>query len=99
MRKRRDPVNARKPLGGLVEPWDGGPVAPTDEARGKILGLTHEEAAGLSVRDWFAGQALAILTDTVVSAWSHARAADECYRYADALLAARSAAKRKREAY
>lgn len=61
---------------------DGGPAFPRPNTD-NVLGQ-----AGMSLRDWFAGQALAGMirnnpnTDNM---W----VAEQCYRYADAMLEAR----------
>lgn len=64
---------------------DGGPAFPTPESfsgnHGRVFG-------GMSLRDWFAGQALqgGILSDTA----SPTEQAKTAYAYADAMLAART---------
>lgn len=46
--------------------------------------------SGMSLRDWFAGQALAMLVDIAHHEdWSPARVAEMSYHCADAMLAAR----------
>lgn len=65
-------------------PKDGGPAFPS------ILqanGIRHEQT-GMTLRDWFAGRAMAELqwyTDTD----ENAKQAEMAYRIADAMLAAR----------
>lgn len=78
---------------------DGGPAFP---CVGEGFGNPHYHAPGMTLRDWFAGQALAGML-----AYSHVNpmrgnyhenctvegAAGDAYRYADAMLAERSKAK------
>lgn len=62
---------------------DGGPAFPH-------VGNSWVET-GMTLRDWFAGQALATLVDIAHHEdWSPARVAEMSYHYADAMLAARS---------
>lgn len=68
---------------------DGGPAFPTTEANGCNSG-----DPGLSVRDWFAGKAL---EGYLASCGPHVEPvevastiAEDCYKLADAMLAARS---------
>lgn len=51
-----------------------------------IDGFTHE---GMSLRDWFAGQALAYLADPDINETVE-KTADYVYRVADAMLARRA---------
>lgn len=60
---------------------DGGPAFPT--TAGQVV-YSH----GMSLRDWFAGQALA---GCAVDEAHPNLAAQRCYRFADAMLAAREA--------
>lgn len=60
---------------------DGGPAFP-------VLGSPN----GMSLRDWFAGQALAgKMSIDSIEFLSREDIADRCYRQADAMLAARGA--------
>lgn len=67
---------------------DGGPAFPlpvTEWNRGN---------AGMSMRDWFAGQALAVLLSNpnhAVGQVTFMRIGQDAYRFADAMLAAREA--------
>lgn len=66
---------------------DGGPAFPRVETQ---YDLGHQ---GMSLRDWFAGQALGspasiYMADSPSSTAEH-RTAIRCYRIADAMLAAR----------
>jgi hypothetical protein len=61
---------------------DGGPAFPNPDR-------PHTQP-GMSLRDWFAGQALAWLVATGTSIKPD-EYASECYMYADAMLAARKA--------
>lgn len=84
----------------MTTPNDGGPVYPVDFGWSQPPGTTkvvREKHYGLTLRDWFAGQALA----GEVARWGndncphdHASAvAHNCYAMADAMLAARVATK------
>lgn len=65
---------------------DGGPAFPS-EGEGHNNPKYH--SPGMTLRDWFAGQALAgILADPAGKGYFKEIAVD-CYRFADALLAAR----------
>lgn len=69
---------------------DGGPAWPT--------GLyADEDRSGMSLRDWFAGQALAgLLTQThLVQKYQSDWFAKGAYQMADAMLAARNSAPTK----
>jgi hypothetical protein len=70
---------------------DGGPAFPMDSAR-------NSYNPGMSLRDWFAGQALGDLARESIVRGVAARGslsescelcADTCYKYADAMLRAR----------
>ena len=70
---------------------DGGTAFPVPGERDPITGAgIHEGSRGMSLRDWFAGQALTGRISTghgsVTDASIHARI---CYQLADAMLAAR----------
>lgn len=69
-----------------TKPDDGGPAFPS------VGGPEYVKDAGMSLRDWFAGQALA-----GIGTWNpgsvfpdHGAKAEFCYAAADAMLAARS---------
>lgn len=65
---------------------DGGPVFPCLERGGNGLDLTH---AGMTLRDYFAAKAMqGLLSDTQVKA-APDEFAENAYRMADAMLAAR----------
>lgn len=69
---------------------DGGPAFPTDGAsRASTYTTGHFE--GMSLRDWFAGQALAgICGDGIPGSHHHTGATSRnAYDYADAMLKAR----------
>ena len=62
---------------------DGGPAFPTDG------GVSY--VAGMTLRDWFAGQALAgAMVDDENGVEDHDKMAAYCYRQADAMIAARN---------
>ena len=65
---------------------DGGPAFPYDVQRN---GRGYHD--GMSLRDWFAGQALAgFLPRSIYDDTSFPQAAIDAYGYADAMLAERS---------
>lgn len=71
---------------------DGGPVSPTyaSDSRGAAHNTTFEPQGGMTIRDWFAGQALAGLLAS--EAWCRDRPDDvarAAYEQADAMLEAR----------
>lgn len=73
------------------QPKDGGPAFPQNEwcfRRG-------DGSEGMSLRDWFAGKALAGLASNCdeagLSSWCAAPLADRAYEIADAMIAARGA--------
>lgn len=79
---------------------DGGPAFPVPEVRDADLNGIMEGAPGMSLRDWFAGQALigCLAYSHYNESWgdyhnngSHADLAHKCYAQADAMLAAREA--------
>ena len=74
---------------------DGGPAFPTNGydtgAAMQGIGVSVTEDPGMTIRDWFAGQALNHATRDI---WEHHKfedVADRAYRYADAMLKAREA--------
>lgn len=66
-------------------PDDGGPAFPEPGLSGLPNGEWIYRRAGMSLRDWFAGQAL---SQTI---GSEEHRADHAYRIADAMIAARAA--------
>lgn len=65
---------------------DGGPAFPT-EPRGPVYGDKYD---GMTLRDWFAGQALAgIIAHPNLEGWEPAITAKWAYEIADAMLEAR----------
>ena len=62
---------------------DGGPAFPAEHAN------TNESRNGMTLRDWFAGQALAILADHTYQN-TPANSAIYAYAVADAMLAVRA---------
>jgi hypothetical protein len=67
---------------------DGGPAFPTEWNPLKIKNpeLSSKECRGMSLRDWFAGQALA---NEYTQSNDPAKIAEWAYRVADAMLKAR----------
>ena len=71
---------------------DGGPAFPCDVQVEDNSGSHYEEHYGLTMRDWFAGQALASMTaapDYSKGPCNQA-IADRAYLIADAMLSARN---------
>ena len=72
---------------------DGGPAFPQSDLSNYGIGPSDVGNGGMSLRDWFAGQALA----GIIAGWpaneriSEARAAEISYHAADAMIAARDA--------
>ena len=84
---------------------NGGPAFPCVLSRvvrsATKSATVQDEHPGLSARDWFAGQALAGILTTASEMTAAARndvrrIAQDCYTMADAMLAARDAAKETR---
>jgi hypothetical protein len=79
---------------------DGGPAFPTTESAESVNHPGHREvyaSAGMSLRDYFAGQALAGLMakhGMFYYGWTdgdpNARAEEQAYKMADAMLAVRA---------
>lgn len=65
-------------------PWTGKPHKPIP--LGPVIKLEHN-AGSMNLRDWFAGQAL---TSHWASDYSPMKAAEQAYKYADAMLAERN---------
>jgi hypothetical protein len=70
---------------------DGGPAFPSDN-------FGQPSHAGMTLRDWFAGQALAgicapLYDDESPTIWKHREFAKGAYMFADAMLAARKSKK------
>ncbi len=74
---------------------DGGYVYPTpmviSPSGDRIHPITdYGPHGGMSLRDWFAGQALAgMMAHKDSSKWTRNEVAGDCYAYADAMIAAR----------
>jgi hypothetical protein len=72
---------------------DGGRAFPTSR---KQSGVNDD---GMSLRDWFAGQALPVIQQTLQDQWRDAtydKIAEIAYKIADALLAERAAPQRQK---
>ncbi len=67
---------------------DGGAAFPKVGRVNSDNQRVEEMQAGMSLRDWFAGQALAGLTNDAEVFWP--RAATLAYEYADAMIATRN---------
>jgi len=69
----------------------GGPAFP--QGAGEFIGggqrMTYGPAPGMSLRDWFAGQALVVISQRVLGDDPRVVVAD-AYRVADAMLAERA---------
>ena len=63
---------------------DGGPAFPDAVAVSPSGGVYYGTSAGMSLRDWFAGQALAGLCTS-----NPGYAAKQAYQHADAMIAER----------
>lgn len=69
--------------------WDGGPAFPEGVAVDNSYGLHFSSSPGLSIRDYFAGQALAGMLADPTSDGTKSQYASDAYAYADAMLKAR----------
>ena len=67
---------------------DGGPAFPCDVQVEDNSGSHYEEHYGLTMRDWFAGKALAGLVQN--GKYASGQIAQSAYSFADAMLAARN---------
>ena len=79
----------------MTDRHDGGQSFPRPKL-GDDCGRAFGQQDGMSLRDWFAGQALAGIYANSADdspAGAHGRCAKEAYEAADAMLAARSEAK------
>mgnify|MGYP000272854830 CR=1 FL=1 len=74
---------------------DGGPAFPALTmlcGSDTVVASCHNSAQpGMSLRDWFAGQAIIALYQTDRSEYPTSKDAEQAYRIADAMLAARKA--------
>ncbi len=67
-----------------INDGDGGPAFPI------AMHYDFENYAGMSLRDWFAGQALSgMMAHKDSSQWTSHEVANDCYLHANAMLAAR----------
>jgi len=70
---------------------DGGPAFPGADPANAVVGGRIAYAAGMSLRDYFAAQAMgAFLSDKMTQAIPDARIAAAAYLIADAMLRART---------
>lgn len=75
---------------------NGGPAFPQSDLSAYGIGPHDGPQAGMSLRDWFAGQALAgSCANPGLAPMSEDELAQACYAQADAMLRAGSAAWRK----
>ena len=70
-------------------PHDGGPAFPGEEARPSLGGSFRIPRSGMSLRDYFAGQALAGLLASSPGLIDDRVMAFNAYAIADAMIAAR----------
>jgi hypothetical protein len=71
----------------MTQPQDGGPAFPP------TFGMSGEIGEGMSLRDWFAGRALAQVIGNLTSNhgdWSYQEVATCAYDQADAMIAERN---------
>ena len=85
----------------MTKPYDGGPAFPQtrqqwqdSQTGGRFVAVDY--TGGMTLRDWFAGQALAGLIQGYTVAYGSPTSRPqevvrEAYNYADAMLAARDA--------
>jgi hypothetical protein len=79
--------------GGMSDKETGGPAFPRADSISPDGTFWEAGNGGMTLRDWFAGQALAgIARDTSGDVTFHSlkQSAEEAYFYADAMLAERS---------
>lgn len=70
---------------------DGGPAFPVHPESHNRSDAEYNVLSGMTLRDWFAGQALAgLLADTEVNS-TFLNVAARCYTMADAMIESRSA--------
>lgn len=69
---------------------DGGPAYPSRLPKNRDQHLLDNINSGMTLRDWFAGQALAGIWACPTVNGDHQDLADEAYKTADAMLAARN---------
>lgn len=69
---------------------DGGPAFPIPEQRAFDGAGLVEGHPGMTLRDWFAGQALTGMIPGRHDVGAEPRLAQSAYRYADAMIAARA---------
>jgi len=65
---------------------DGGPAFPRASTHSERDGLIDCAENGMTLRDWFAGQALAASPITDCSPDYLEQRANRCWRYADAMI-------------
>ena len=75
-----------------TKPNDGGPAFPRTKSTGDLSNSTTEiiSVGGMSLRDYFAGQALTGLLADQKRDGSLTAYADDAYAFADAMIAARN---------
>lgn len=76
--------------GGRAFPSEGaGEFVEREGRSGEIVMMSRIGQRGMSLRDWFAGQALAgqLAAEIDGMAWEEDKLAARCYRFADAMIA------------
>lgn len=73
---------------------DGGPAFPTKREYQTEFGPGYEQVEGMTLRDWFAGQALAgMCAHKDSETWKGEVVARDAYGYADYMISTRKGAK------
>lgn len=75
----------------MADEQDGGPAFPRTNERDSLGNSIAPGTDGMSLRDWFAGQAINGIWATADSGADFAAIASDAYAMADAMLQARAA--------